>query len=302
MEFSSFLNYLEFEKRYSEHTRSAYHRDITQFLVYLEGVYGDSLNDWSKITHQHVRSWLVELMGDGISPRSIQRKISSLRTLFKFLKKQGKVTANPMTKIQAPKSGKRLPKALNKTQRQQLVEKLQLVENDFEAVRNSAIMHVLYFTGMRRAELIGMKIIDVDFGQKAIRAFGKGSKERLIPFAEALEKVLKNYLVLLRKTHEVTPASHIFLTGKGKKMYPRLVYNIVRGYLDSISSGNKRSPHVLRHTFATDLSESGADLNAIKELLGHSNLAATQIYTNSTMEKLRKVYEKAHPKGESPSG
>lgn len=291
---TTFLKYLEFEKRFSSHTLTAYKGDLEQFKDFISKTYEVSVA--KEVTPQHIRSWMVQLMQEGISTRSINRKLSSLKTFFKFLKKRGQLEFNPMAKIIAPKSGKRLPVFVNKDQINQLFDQVDFGEG-YDGARNKAIMELLYATGMRRSELIGLQVKDISFESSLLKVKGKGNKERLIPMSGKIEKVLKAYL---KSKDEYFPEpSSLFLTSKGQALYPKLVYNLVKRYLSVVTTLEQRSPHVMRHTFATHLSDNGADLNAIKELLGHSSLAATQVYTHNSIEKLKKVYEQAHPNAKS---
>jgi len=287
---ATFLKYLEFEKRFSSHTLTAYKGDLAQFNDFISKTY--EVSAAKEVTPQHIRSWMVQLMQEGISTRSINRKLSSLKTFFKFLKKRGQLDINPMAKIIAPKSGKRLPVFVNKDQIDQLFDNVDFGEG-YDGARNKAIMELLYATGMRRSELIGLKVKNISIESGLIKVKGKGNKERLIPMSRKVEKVLKEYLKIKEEYYPATAV--LFLTGKGKQLYPKLVYNLVKKYLSVVTTLEQRSPHVMRHTFATHLSDNGADLNAIKELLGHSSLAATQVYTHNSIEKLKKVYEQAHP-------
>ncbi|MFT4664934.1 MAG: integrase/recombinase XerC [Polaribacter sp.] len=291
---TTFLKYLEFEKRFSSHTLIAYKGDLEQFKSFISKTY--EVSEAKEVTPQHIRSWMVQLMQEGISTRSINRKLSSLKTFLKFLKKRGQLEFNPMAKIIAPKSGKRLPVFVNKDQINQLFDQIDFGEA-YDGARNEAIMELLYATGMRSSELIGLKVRDISFESGLLKVKGKGNKERLIPMSRKVEKVLKGYL---KAKEEYFPVpSSLFLTSKGKVLYPKLVYNLVKRYLSAVTTLEQRSPHVMRHTFATHLSDNGADLNAIKELLGHSSLAATQVYTHNSIEKLKKVYEQAHPSAKS---
>jgi integrase/recombinase XerC len=288
---TTFLKYLEFEKRFSPHTLMAYKGDLAQFEEFLFKTY--EISSFTAVNAQHIRSWMVQLMQERISTRSINRKLSSLKSFFKFLKKRGQLAKNPMSKIIAPKSGKRLPVFVNKEQMELLFENVDFGEG-FEGLRNKTIMELLYATGLRRSELIGLELKNIYLESCLIKVLGKGNKERLIPLSRNIEKVLKGYL---SERKELFPGQKaLFLTNKGQVLYPKMVYNLVKKYLSAVTTLDQRSPHVMRHSFATHLSDNGADLNAIKELLGHSSLAATQVYTHNSIEKLKKVYEQAHPK------
>lgn len=298
MDISVFLKYLELEKRFSTHTITAYQSDLLQFFAYLEEIY--SLTSILEVRHFHIRAWVVELMQNKITPRSINRKLSTLKTYFKFLKRRKEIKENPMLKVIAPKVGKRLPVVVKEIELENLFEKINFGEG-YAAVRDEMVMEMLYNTGMRRSELINLTPNDLDFYNHQVKVLGKGNKERLIPFAHQLADRLKNYLVIRSDEFNLGMNEPLFLTEKGKKMYPKLVYNLVKKYLSQITTVEQRSPHVLRHSFATHLSNNGADLNAIKELLGHSSLAATQVYTHNSIEKLKKVYQQAHPKAKKKS-
>ncbi len=293
MDITVFLKYLELEKRFSAHTIKAYQSDLFQFFAYLEETY--SLTSILEVRHFHIRAWVVELMHNKITPRSINRKLSTLKTYFKFLKRRKEIQENPMLKVIAPKVGKRLPVVVKEIELENLFEKINFGEG-YAAVRDEMVMEMLYSTGMRRSELINLTPNDLDFFNNQVKVLGKGNKERLIPFARPLADRLKNYLDIRNDEFGLSSTESLFLTEKGKEMYPKLVYNLVKKYLSQITTVEQRSPHVLRHSFATHLSNNGADLNAIKELLGHSSLAATQVYTHNSIEKLKKVYQQAHPK------
>lgn len=298
MDYTVFIKYLELEKRFSKHTVVAYQTDLDQFYKYFQDTY--SLASISEVRHFHVRAWVVELMQNKITPRSINRKLSTLKTYFKFLKKRKKITENPMLKVIAPKVGKRLPVVVKEVELSTLFEKINFGEG-YGAVRDEMIMELLYATGMRKSELIQLTPNHIDFHNRQIKVLGKGNKERLIPFAKPLADRLKNYLDVREDEFGLGELASLFVTNKGKAMYPKFVYNLVKKYLSQVTTVEQRSPHVLRHSFATHLSNNGADLNAIKELLGHSSLAATQVYTHNSIEKLKKVYQQAHPKAKKKS-
>jgi len=298
MDNSVFIKYLQLEKRFSPHTVVAYKNDLDQFFAYTEETY--SLTSITEVRHFHIRAWVVELMQNKITPRSINRKLSTLKTYFKFLKKRKQVEDNPMLKVIAPKVGKRLPVVVKAIELSELFEKINFGEG-YDAVRDEMVMELLYATGMRRSELINLTPNDIDFFNRHIKVLGKGNKERLIPFAKPLADRLNNYISVREDEFGLDATAPLFVTGKGKKLYPKLVYNLVKKYLSQVTTVEQRSPHVLRHSFATHLSDNGADLNAIKELLGHSSLAATQVYTHNSIEKLKKAYLQAHPKAKKKS-
>ncbi len=288
----SFLEYIKFEKRYSEHTILAYQNDLEQFFKFLHEIY--SITSPIDIKHTYVRAWIVSLMQEGKTVKSINRKLSCLKSFFKFLLKRGNISLNPMSKIISPKQGKRLPSYIDQKAMETLFERLEGGKG-YESVRDRLIIELLYLTGIRRAELIGLKKEDLDLEQGLIKVKGKGKKQRLIPIVGGLGENLKNYLRILEENFE-NGEPYLFLTTRGKKLYPKLVYLIVKNNLSLVSSIEQKSPHVLRHSFATHLSNNGAELNAIKELLGHSNLSATQIYTHNSIDRLKTIYQNAHPK------
>ena len=291
-----FLDYLRYEKRFSPHTLTAYESDMGQFVEFLQKTY--ELSDPGEIRHTHVRSWMVDLMERGNVPSSINRKLSCLKSFFKFLRKQGDITTNPMLKVIPPKMGKRLPVFVPEKAMSLLFDQVDFGDGH-AGLRNRLVMEVLYCTGVRQSELIGLKTADVDFSTNNIKVYGKGGKERLIPVARHLAELMERYIGLRRALFPGNDVPNLILSDKGKPLTAGLVYKLVNRYLSIVTTVEKRSPHVLRHSFATHLSNGGADLNAIKELLGHSSLASTQVYTHNSIEKLKKVYQQAHPKAET---
>ncbi len=291
---TGFINYLKFEKRYSPHTTTAYKKDLNQFDSFLRSEYEvDEVND---ISYQMVRSWIVELMEQEISARSVNRKLSALKSYFKYLTKEELIDVNPMPRIQSPKTSKKLPVFVDSESMEALFSD-ELFSDDFEGIRDRLILEMFYMTGVRLSELINLKDSDIDFYQQNIKVLGKRNKERLIPIPKGLIDSIKKYLEIRNKSIEVIEQNdYFYVTIKGKKLYEKLAYRIVNLYLGKVSTLQKKSPHVLRHTFATHMLNNGADLNAIKEILGHSNLAATQIYTHNTIEKLKNIYKQAHPR------
>lgn len=290
----SFISYLRSEKRFSDHTIEAYERDLKLLGDYLADQYGSDNFDEIKATH--LRSWIVQMSEQGISARTINRKLSSVRHYFRYLKKIGRSTANPTQGLVAPKLGKRLPEVIEARSLKKLWED-DLFSNDFPGIRDRMILVLLYVTGIRRSELIGMDVSDVDLAQLRIKVFGKGGKERWVPISAGTAKEIEHYLISRKEWVEGSGDSESFiLTDQRKRPYPKFIYNKVSYYLGLISTAGKRSPHVLRHSFATHLSDEGADLQAIRELLGHSSLAATQVYTHNSVERLKKVYQQAHPR------
>ncbi|HRV83716.1 MAG TPA: tyrosine recombinase XerC [Saprospiraceae bacterium] len=290
MHLTSFLKYLEFEKRYSPHTVESYRNDIQQFQDFLQKQF--ETNEWADVTPGMVRSWMVSLAESGRANRSINRKISALQTFVKYLMRRGFLAKNPLRKVVAPKVGKRLPVYVQESQMESLLDVMKFSE-DFAGVRDRLIIELFYTTGMRRSELVALQDQDIDLEKLTVKVMGKGSKERIIPIGPDLRELILRYRKL---RDEIANNGQCWVTESGKPIYPKLIYNIVNKYLSMVSTLEKKSPHVLRHSFATHLANEGAELNAIKELLGHANLSATQVYTHNSIEQLRKVYEAAHPK------
>ena len=302
MEKEKFIDYIQYEKRYSPHTVSAYRNDLDQFFSFLNIQY--NINNIQDVTHPMIRSWLVHLMEEKISPRSVNRKMTTLKSFYKFLLKEGSVSINPMWKIISPRSSKKLPSFVEKEKMAMLFETVNFGEG-FPALRDRLILEILYATGMRLSELINLKETDIDFHQSTLKVLGKRNKERLIPFSNKFADLLKIYLqgkkIYLENDKFQRPSDNLddlwlLITDGGKKSYPRFIYRAVKKYLSQVTTLQRISPHVLRHTFATHLLNYGAELNAVKELLGHANLSATQIYTHNTIEKLKTIYKQAHPK------
>lgn len=292
----AFANFLTYEKRYSVNTIIAYQNDLKSYKDFLAITYDDLSILESK--HLHIRSWLVSMNELNLVPRSINRKISSLRSFFNYHIKGGLAIKNPTLKIVTPKVGKRLPEYLHETKIESLFDTID--NQGFIDYRNRLIIELFYITGMRRIELINIKQNDIDYNNRVVKVLGKGNKERVIPLSKNFLEKIELYIERKEEYYDgVIIAENLFITNKGKTLYPKLVYNIVKKYLSTITTAAKRSPHVLRHTFATHMMNGGADLNAVKELLGHANLAATQIYTHNSIEKLKEVYKKAHPKSEN---
>jgi integrase/recombinase XerC len=292
-ETQSFIDYLRFEKRYSAHTIISYQTDLADFFNYLNTQFGKLAI--KEISSSFIRSWLAQLKEAGLTSKSINRKISSLRSFFKFLLKTGVIDTTPMNNIITPKVSKRLPVFIKEEDTKKLIEKLNQSSEDWKTLNGKILITLFYATGMRLNELISLKEKQVDFSRSQIKVLGKGNKERIIPLKKEVSDIVKEYQRLKKKDFENT-GDLLLITEKGKKMYPKYAYLLVKKYLGEIRTLDKKSPHVLRHTFATHLMNNGADLNAVKELLGHSSLAATQIYTHNTIEKLKTVYKKAHPK------
>jgi integrase/recombinase XerC len=289
----SFLQYLRFEKRYSPHTIRSYGNDLNQFGAYLTDNFPDI--DYSEISSHHVRGWIVYMMETGMDPASIHRKISCLRVFFRWLRREELVDNNPVDGIVLPKRKKVLPVFVAEEAMDNLLDN-DYFSDDFTGLRNRTIIEMIYLTGIRRAELIGLKVGDIDFQDSTIRVTGKRNKQRIIPLTLPFVRSLREYLAIRNEISCKQNENHLFLTEKGNKLYDKSVYNIVRDYLNMVTTNEKKSPHILRHTFATHMLNRGADLNAIKEFLGHANLSATQIYTHNTFAKLRKIYRQAHPR------
>ena len=286
---NSFLEYLQYEKRFSNHTILAYSNDLVQFSRYLQKEY--EVKELQDINHTLIRSWIVSMMDDKLTARAVNRKITTLKTFYKYLLRQQLVKENPMLKIQSPKISKRLPVFVEKDNMDTLLDTIEF-GSDFDGKRNKLMLELLYATGMRLTEMINLKQNDISLGNLQLKVLGKRNKERIIPFNKELKDQMETYL-----GHEkVKGKEYLFVTKTGKKLYEKFVYRVVNRYLSLVTSVQKKSPHVLRHTFATHMLNNGADLNAIKELLGHANLSATQVYTHNTVEKLKNVHKQAHPK------
>lgn len=305
---TAFVNYLTYEKRYSKHTIIAYEQDIEQFLRFLLATY--HITSWEQLFLQYqekrqigfdikpatiLRSWVVEMMQIGKTASSIHRKISSLKSFHHFLCQNRIIEEHPFPKIPLPQKKERLPVFVEANALEQLASKVTFPAG-FTGLRDYLLLELLYGTGMRRSELMALSWEQINWEAKEISVVGKGEKTRILPLHKALIEDLKTYKKLLEETFGVLESNHVIRTDKGKPVYAKFVYNKVKQYLSLVTTIKKRSPHVLRHSFATHLANNGADLNAIKELLGHSSLAATQIYTHNSIEHLKKVYQQAHPK------
>ena len=289
---STFLNYLKFEKRYSQHTIISYENDLNQFFSYLLHQYPDTtIND---VKSMMVRSWLAQLKGEeDLTAKSINRKISALKSFFKYQMKLGLLLQTPMGTIVAPKITKRLPSFIQESQLDTLFHHVEFADN-WQGRTEKLVLDLFYATGMRLSELIQLKESQIDSSYRQIKVLGKGNKERIIPVSQQLIEGIQQYIQ--DKPIKLEGIYHVFITEKGKTLNPRSVYGFVKKNLGLVTTAQKKSPHTLRHSFATHLMNNGADLNAVKELLGHSSLAATQVYTHNTIEKLKEVFAKAHPK------
>jgi len=289
---NEFLQYLQYEKNYSSHTVLSYHTDLLQFCDFLQLT--PAKLDPPKIISQQIQQWVLSLMSAELSARTLSRKISTLKSFWHFLLSRGYVTQNPTLKIILPKTKKPLP-AFFKESEMETVLNNPFIPDSFEPVRDQLIINLFYQTGIRLAELINIKDSDIDLTEGNLRVIGKRNKQRIIPIGENLIKDIERYIKLRNEEVEVLEP-YLFVRKKGKKMYPKMVYNMVHNTMSEVSSLHKRSPHVLRHTFATGMLNGGADINAVKELLGHSSLAATQVYTHTSFEELHTIYKRAHPR------
>jgi integrase/recombinase XerC len=289
-----FLEHLKFEKRYSAHTVRSYHDDLVQFNDYLATQFGGMA--FREISSAIVRSWLASLKQEKMSARSITRKISTLKSFFKFMLRLGSVAKSPMASIISPKVSKKLPFYVEEGDMKVLFKDVGFTD-DWNGYTGRLAMQMLYQLGIRLSELVGCKERQVDHSNNAIKVLGKGNKERIIPLGVELLAALKEYVVRKRAVFSEPDREYLLVTDKGRKLYPKYVYRLTQKYLKEVTTIEKKSPHVLRHSFATHLSNNGAELNAVKELLGHASLAATQVYTHNTIEKLKNVHKKAHPRG-----
>ena len=292
MAVKKFIDFLLFEKKYSQHTAVAYEKDIEMFEKFLLREFSES--KLSNANYSQIRSWIVKLVNTNITNRTINRKVSSLNSYYKFLLKIQSIEFNPLTKHKALKVSRKLQIPFSETE---ITSVLNLIETDsFEGLRDKLIVELFYSTGMRRIELVNLQLSDVDSSQGQLKVLGKRDKERYIPLLSTVIRTYQAYLIERSNLKEVQNSKSLLLTKKGFKIYEKLVYRVIANYFDTISSKVKKSPHILRHSFATHLLNNGADLNSVKELLGHSSLAATQVYTHNSVAELKKVYEKAHPR------
>lgn len=290
---NSFLQYLSFEKRYSSHTVKSYASDLSQFQIYLSRQF--QLDDINQTTTLMVRSWVLSLMDAGMQAKSVNRKLASLRSYFKFLLRREIISTDPTLKIRSLKVAKDLPSFANETEFTDFLDHLEF-DTDFMSQQERVILELLYGTGIRLAELIGLKEKNINFPQQTLKVLGKRNKERVIPIGTSLLELLKNHIHEKSHAFRQDQNSYLIVNKDGGPSYPMMIYRIVKKYLNQLSSLDKKSPHALRHTFATHLLNKGADLNAVKELLGHSSLASTQVYTHNTLDKLKSVFDQAHPK------
>lgn len=286
-----FIKYLQYEKRYSSHTLAAYKTDLDQFIHFMNQTIGDF--EFNTVSSKQIRAWVISLMDQEINPRSVNRKLSTLKSFYKYMMRQGLAENNPTELVIKPKVGKKLPTFVQQENLNQLLD-IGYFPLDFEGIRDQLIVAMLYGTGIRLAELKNLIIPNINRTEYTIKVLGKRNKERIIPYPHSIEGPLKEYLQIRSEINGNT--NFLFITSNGKQLYDKLIYRVVNKYLTLVTTVSKRSPHVLRHSFATHLLNNGANLNAVKELLGHSNLSATQIYTHTTFEKLKEIYKQAHPR------
>lgn len=289
----SFIAYIREEKRYASNTIQSYHTDLLQFEVYMRGTFEAELVE---VTYHQVRNYIVALMEDNLSANSVGRKLSTLRSFYKHLVRTDVIEVNPMSLVKAPKAVKRLPVFVDDQKLDVLLDSGLYFDDSFPSVRDKMIIETFFGAGIRLAELIALKEVDLNIYDSSLKVLGKGNKERIIPVSKQLVNQLKAYLELKSLQIFNNKSDVMFVTDKGTKVYPMLIQRIVARYLSHVSTQEKKSPHVLRHSYATALLNRGADLNAIKELLGHASLAATQVYTHNTIERLKLIYKQAHPK------
>lgn len=289
----SFLKYLQFEKRVSPHTLVAYRQDLFQFDEFTKQNFPDI--QISESDHVIIRSWIIQLVEAGLEAKSINRKIACLRSFYKFLMRQEAITKDPMLKIRVLKTQKKLPSFVKENDMVNLLDNIAF-EETHEGLRDKLILELFYSTGIRLSELIQLKETQVDLHNCTIKVLGKRNKERVIPFPSGLVQLIKIYCKMRDEKVSVNTCDNLFVTDKGEPCYPQMIQRMVKKYLQLFSTVEKKSPHVLRHTYATHLLNKGAEINAVKDLLGHSSLAATQVYTHNSMEKIKKAFDNAHPK------
>ncbi|MFY0715123.1 tyrosine-type recombinase/integrase [Seonamhaeicola sp. NFXS20] len=292
MPLSPFIDYLLLEKKYSELTVKAYQNDLNSFLQFVSSEC--QTNNIKNVNYSQIRSWIVSMVENGVSNRSINRKVSALNTYYKFLLKVGDIKINPLAKHKALKTSKKVQVPFSEKEIIAVIDNFD--ENDFEGIRDKLIVELFYSTGIRRIELVNLKLSSIDFDNKTLKVLGKRNKERMVPLLNSVQQTMRKYINIRQKLENIKDTNSLFLTKKGVKIYETLVYRIINNYFSKASSKVKRSPHILRHSFATHLLNQGADINAVKELLGHSSLAATQIYTHNSIAELKKVHIKAHPR------
>ena len=295
MNYQDFIDYLKYEKRVSPHTVTAYEHDLSQFFSFLQEKL--EINQLSDVHTEDIRTWIISLLEDeSLQAKSVNRKVSAVRAFYRYKLKIKELSINPTLTLRAPKIPKKLPQYVDVKDMEHLFDDIPF-EDTFEGLRDRTILELFYATGMRLSELLNIKIQDIHLQDNTIKVLGKRNKERFVPFGNRMSELLTMYLGYLEKKFvDGTQNNYIFVTANGEQLYPKAVYRIVRKYLDMVTTIDKRSPHVIRHTFATHLLNNGADLNAIKTILGHSSLAATQVYTHNSIEKLKSIYKQAHPR------
>ena len=293
MAIEAFISYLSHEKKYSPHTVKAYEKDLNDFSDFCLGEY--ELQDIDSVSYPVIRNWIVSLVDQKISNRSVNRKVTSLKSYYKFLMKTGSIGSNPLAKHKALKTAKKIEIPFSEAEMAELLNEFPF-EKSFEGVRDRLIIELYYATGIRRSELINLSVQNVDLSNHTLKVLGKRNKERLIPLLESMIQLFDEYFILRKEVENSQDSDTVFLTSKGNKIYETLVYRIINGYFSKVSSKVKKSPHILRHTFATHMLNQGADLNSVKELLGHSSLASTQVYTHNSIAELKKVHSRAHPR------
>lgn len=286
-----FLCYIQYEKRYSKHTLIAYENDIRQYQTFIN----QSEKTILTANHKDIRLWVIDLMENEADARTVNRKISSIRSFYKFGLKEGLITENPVLKVQSPKTTKKLPVFISDQKMDVLLDG-EAFTDDFEGIRDKLVVELLFATGIRLTELLTIKNRDIFILEKTVKVLGKRNKERIIPLNESVVNLLYIYLDATAREQFTAQTDALIVTAKGEPAYPKLIYRIVTKYLARISTQTKKSPHILRHSFATSLLNKGADINAIKDLLGHANLAATQVYTHNSIDRLKSIYKQAHPK------
>lgn len=293
MRFQKFIDYLSLEKKYSPHTLTAYQKDLEDFSVFASEAF--EYKTIVDVNYSVIRSWIISLADASISNRTINRKISTLKTYYKFLLKTKQIEVSPLVQHKALKTSKKLQIPFSETEIENVLQLLQ-EEKGFKGLRNRLIVEMFYATGMRRAELVGLQLKDISLGQKTIKVLGKRNKERILPLLPSVVTTLEKYIEERNALEVIRDTDYLLLSAKGVKIYETLVYRVINNYFSKASEKVKKSPHILRHSFATHLLNEGADLNAVKELLGHSSLAATQVYTHNNIAQLKKVYENSHPR------
>ncbi len=292
MPFSAFLDYLELEKKYSVHTITAYEADLREFQIFINNTFGQKSIE--AINYPQIRSWIVELSESGIANRTINRKISSLKAYYRFLLKTEQIEYSPLTKHKALKTPKKIQIPFSENEIVQVLANID--DSNYEGIRDRLIVELFYSTGIRRIELINIKLSDIDLDRGVLKVLGKRNKERYIPLISSVKETAAKYLEFRSVDEDLPDSEYLFLTSKGDKIYESFVYRVINNYFSEVSGKLKKSPHILRHSFATHLLNQGANLNAVKELLGHSSLAATQVYTHNSIAELSKIHQNAHPR------